>query len=118
MNNSKFVIDNALTNDTQVDKTPGMRQRETELVAILDAIKHIRASEYWKSLNELVFTRDLDKLTRLIRSEKDTVELYRLQGKVTWAEKYTLDNLEELYRNELINLRNQLQWQNNKSNDK
>lgn len=109
MNNSKLAIDNALTDAPKVDHSPQLRRRETELVAILDAIKHIRASEYWQVLNEKVFSKDLDKLTHKLRTEKDSTELYRLQGQVTWAEKYSLDRLETLSRNELINLRNQLQ---------
>ena len=109
MNNSSIVIDNALADDPVVDLTPGLRQREIELTAILDAISHIRSSEYWHVLQDKVFTRDLDKLTRRLRTEKDTIEMYRLQGQVTWGEKYNLINLETLYRNELINLRKQLQ---------
>lgn len=109
MNNSKIVIDNALTDEPVIDRTPQIRQRETELVAIIEAIKSIRASEYWKTLEEKVFSRDLDKLTRRLRTEKDSIEMYRLQGEVTWAEKYSLETLENQYRNELTNLRNQLQ---------
>jgi hypothetical protein len=109
MNNSKFVIDNALTDAPVADLMPQIRQRETELVAILEAIKAVKASEYWQTLQEKVFNRDLDKLTRRLRTEKDTIEMYRLQGEVTWAEKYSLENLENQCRNELTNLRNQLQ---------
>jgi len=109
MNNSKFVIDNALADAPVVDMMPQIRQRETELVAILEAIKAIKASEYWQTLQDKVFSKDLIKLTSKLRTERDNIEMYRLQGQVTWAEKYSLTSLEELYRNELINLRNQLQ---------
>lgn len=108
MNNSKIVIDNALSGETVVDRTPELRQREQELVAILDNIKKIRASEYWQAIESSVFKKDIEKLTRRLRTEKDTIEMYRLQGQVTWAEKYSLENLEEQYRNELINTRKQL----------
>ncbi len=109
MNNSKFVIDNALTDEPKVDYSPQLRQREQELVAIIEAIKHIKSSEYWKELQEKVFSKDLEKLTKRLRTERDNVEMFRLQGEVTWAEKYSLETLETQYRNELINLRNQLQ---------
>lgn len=109
MNNSKIAIDNALTDEPVVDVSPQIRQRETELIEIIEAIKHIRSSDYWKLLQEQVFHKDLDRLTRQLRSERDTIEMYRLQGQVTWAEKYSLDNAEQMYRNELINLRKQLQ---------
>lgn len=108
MNNSQITIDNALTDSPEVDIKPQLRQRETELVAIIESIKHIRSSEYWKELEEKVFSKELDKLTSKLRTEKDTIELYRLQGEVTWAEKYSLVSLENQFRNELTNLRNQL----------
>lgn len=110
MNNSKITFESVnLSMQEPPDLSPAMRQKETELLEILDAINHIKASNYWKLLHEKVLTGVLAGLQRRIRSEKNPTEIYRLQGQIVWAEKYTdLDKLAQAYQNELSLVRKQL----------
>lgn len=110
MNNSKIALDyNTLGEDTELDRSPYLRQREVELTEIIDAIQHIAGSAYWKVLQQKVFDGVLDSLKRRISNEKDTTEMFRLQGQIVWAEKYfDFDKMADAFRNELKNVRQQL----------
>lgn len=107
MNNSLIAQDNILADDPKIDFTPTLRAREEHVLKIIEALRNIQASNYWKVI-EQVLQQDLVKVTQRLRTEKDTIEMYRLQGQVTALEKYTLENLTNQYRNELTNLREQL----------
>jgi methionine salvage enolase-phosphatase E1 len=114
MNNSKIAIDNvSLEMDDQVDNKPMLRQRETELVGIIEALEHVSGSNYWKLLQDKVLNGVLESLQHRLRNEKNPTEIYRLQGQIVWAEKYTdLDKLAQVYRNDLQNIRKQLNANN------
>ena len=112
MNNSKIAIDRvSLKLDEKVDNTEHLRERESVLVRIIEAIKRVKESEDWNTLKTLLFDGSLDKLEKRlqIESEKpklDDSEMYRLQGQISWARKYVdLDKLADAYRVELSNLR-------------
>lgn len=108
MNNSKIAIDNvSLADEEVVDNTPLLRQRETELVDLIDALDHIRASNYWKVIQRK-FTEELQRLLNQLKKEKDTTVLFRLQGEITRAEKLDLDKTADEYRNELRGIRKKL----------
>ena len=48
---------------------------------------------------------DLNKAKRRIAIEKDTTEIFRLQGEIRWGNKFDLEKLLEDKRNELSALR-------------
>ena len=99
----------SLDEESRVDIKPMLRKRETELNGIIEAIEHISRSNYWKVLQNQVFNGILESLQRRMRNEKETIELFRLQGQIGWAEKYTdFNKLGDAYRNELTNIRKQL----------
>jgi hypothetical protein len=103
MNNSKIAIDNiSIDFEEPLDTKPMLRQKETELLEIIEAIEKIGASAYWKLLQDKVFNGVMEALQNRIRSEKNPTEIYRLQGQIVWAEKYSdLSKLAQAYRNEL-----------------
>lgn len=109
MNNSLVIETLSIDMDSEPDTTPLLHKKEEELTSILEAVEHIKASSYWLLLQDKVFNGVVDSLQNRLRSEKNPTEIYRLQGQIVWAEKYTdLDKLAQAYRNELSNIRNKL----------
>jgi len=109
MNNSHIAHMNTFE-EPVIDTKPLLREQSTELTEIIEALEAIKGSNYWKLLEEKVFTGVLESLQRKIRSEKDSAEIFRLQGQIVWAEKYCdLNKLSKTYRDMLTNVRKQLQ---------
>lgn len=93
---------------TQIEK---LRERDSELVRIIEALDALIKSEEWRTLKTLVFDTILDSLDSRVRSEADRPEvslpeLYKLQGEKRWARRYCdLAVLRNQYHNELIGIR-------------
>lgn len=105
MNNAKLIQeDTPEPNDT----APLLRERAEELTRIIEALQNIAGSAYWKVLQQSIFNVDLDRAKRLLAREKDTTEMFRLQGEIRWGEKYDLEGLITKYRNELEKIKQQL----------
>ena len=108
MNNStvrQFTI-----NESKVDVSPMLRQKEKELLEIIDAIQNIYSSSYWKVLEEKVFSGLVEGLDRKLRTESDHQKSAWLQGAISIAEKYQdFKKFEETYRLELTRVRSSLQ---------
>lgn len=110
MNNSKIAIE-SVSFELEVipDVKPSLRQRETEILQVLEAMENINSSGYWKLLRDKIFNEDFERLQRRIRLEKNPTEIYRLQGQIMLAEKYlNLLNNAQVYRNELQSIRSKL----------
>ncbi len=108
MNNS-FIASQNLELEKRADTAPLLRQRETELLAILEAMKNINNSKFWKLLVDKIFKPDFEKLGDKLRKEKNPTEMYRLQGRLNELDKITnFDKEYELYFNELQNIRSKL----------
>jgi len=106
MNNSLTTY---LELEEKIDNKPMLRQRETEIVEIIEAIERIINSNYWKIIREKVYDPDIEILKHQLITEQDTIKLYRLQGKVDWIDKnLDLTKLLTSKKNELINIRRQL----------
>ena len=109
MNNSKIAIENTLREETLVDYTPMYRKQATELTEIIEAIEAVSQSNYWKLLQEKVFSGVLESLQHRIRDEKDSKNLFRLQGQIIWAEKYSdFKKMATVYRNQLENIKSKI----------
>lgn len=111
MNNSKLTMDFdvALNEESAYDVVPHLREQQTEVVQVLEALEAVNRSKHWQTLQSKVFQSSLDVLQKAIRNEKDPKELFRIQGQLGWGEKYT--NLEDLivyYRRKLENIKNQI----------
>jgi ERCC4-related helicase len=110
MNNSKLTMENVpLSEEKAADFTPYLRQQETELVEVIEALEAIKGSKYWKLLEERVFKGVHESLHRKMRNEKDSKELFRLQGQLIWADKYAdLGNLIEANKKILQRVKQEL----------
>ena len=108
MNNSKIAMDNvSLLDDEQIDLTSMFGQREKELFEVLEALKNVSSSNYWKVL-ENIFTKEFESLQKNLRNEKNPTEIYRLQGRLEQAEKLDLKKRIQACQQELKNIRSKL----------
>lgn len=103
-------MNNALitTEDEMQNAQPLLRERVTQLTEIIEALEKIGSSSYWTILQQNVFDVDLSKAKSRLAKEKDTTEIFRLQGEIRWGEKFSLENMLSKYRNELLGIRKQL----------
>jgi hypothetical protein len=116
MNNSKLAQDFAdtLTEELPVDILPKLKEREAELIKIIEAIQGVKQTPAWSTLKSQIFdgvvTRFENELKdEAIRETPDTNKLNRISGQLTWAKRYAdLDKLESVYRTELLGLRKQI----------
>jgi hypothetical protein len=100
--------------DPDLDRTPWLRAKQDELIAIIQSLDEIEKTKAWKTLNSLVFegvTENLEK--RLINEAKrdtpNNLELARINGQLVWARKYSnLNELAEVFRTELKGIKQQL----------
>lgn len=114
MNNSKIAEDNEVEPPKEFDRTPWLRQREGELIKIIEALDGVKESDYWKTLSTYIFDGLVESLDKRINTEAqkndpDKQELARLTGQMVWAKKFSdLSKLKDIYRVELTNVRKQL----------
>ncbi len=99
MNNARIVMEEI--SEAKENSAPYFRERAEQLTEIIEALQNIAGSSYWKVLRQYIFDVDLEKAKRLLAKEKDTTEIFRLQGEIRWGEKFLLENLITKYRNEL-----------------
>lgn len=112
MNNSQIAKDN--TEEVKDERLTLLREREAQLVRIIDAINGVAQSLDWKTLVKEIFndvTATLEHRVSVVAKAKkiDEPELYRLQGQLGWAKKFS--NLEELgkaLKVELSNVKQQI----------
>lgn len=102
-------MNNAFITKEEVEEVaqPLLRERATQLTEIIEALQNIAGSSYWLVIRN-VFDVDLAKAKSRLAKEKDTTEIFRLQGEIRWGEKFDLEKLLEKYRNELLGIRKQL----------
>lgn len=109
MNNALLTIDEPEV----INKEPSLREEESKVVRIIEALNRVAQSSDWLTLKELIFDEVVDNLDKQISSEakKDqinTTTLHRLQGQLVWAKKYAdLESLTNFYRTRLIGIRKQ-----------
>ena len=106
MNNSLISIETL--EDKAVDFSPVLRNRQTELTEIIEALRNISASKYWKVLEAKVFTKEFNSLQKKLRNEKNPTEIYRLQGRIVQAEKLNLEKELQACESELKRIKDQL----------
>ncbi len=81
------------------DKLATIRERDTHLVKLIEAIQDIQSSSGWSTLKD-EFDGEVARLNRLLLVEAkkptiDVAEQYRLQGRIESAKKYSLEKLFE-----------------------
>lgn len=105
MNNS-FITKEEISEDK--DSSVLLREKVENLTEIIEALQNIASSSYWQVLQNNVFNVDLSKAKSRLAKEKDTTEIFRLQGEIRWGEKFDLEKLLAKYRDELQGIRKQL----------
>jgi hypothetical protein len=108
MNNAKLIMENMLSEETPRDTLPILRERAEDLSETIEALNHIAESSYWKVLQKNVFDVDLARAKRRLVLEKDTTEIFRLQGEIRWGEKFSLEALIQKYRDELQGIKQKI----------
>lgn len=89
------------------DSGQKLRDRQTELIKILEAIDLVLKNKGWQTLKELVFDGVVERLDRQLLSEakKPGIEadkIYFLQGEQAWARRYAdLKSYAEMLQKEL-----------------
>ena len=108
MNNSNLQL------EEKEDSQSFLQEKQGELAKLIEAINRVEANEDWRKLKELFLNGIVEKLERQLRDEakKDEVslpKLYRLQGQIEWARKYSdLKKFSNEKRLEIENLKKQI----------
>ena len=95
-----------------------LQEQQGEITRLIESINRVEASEDWRKLKELLLDGIVEKLERQLKDEakKDEVslpKLYRLQGQIEWAKKYTnLKKISDDKRLEIENLKKQINESN------
>jgi hypothetical protein len=105
MNNALINKEYEVASD---ENLPALREQVTRLTEVIEALQNIQGSSYWLVLKQHVFDVDLRKAKNRLVSEKDTTEIFRLQGEITWGNKFNLEKLLQSKRNELSAVRKKL----------
>lgn len=114
MNNSLIIEDTPLEVENTFDKTPWLRQRESELISIIEAIERVADSPDWNILKNSIFSGLEESLEGKLnleakKDDPNKQELARLTGQLIWAKKYAdFKKLSEVFRLELSNVKKQL----------
>ena len=100
MNNGQIEI------DEEIDLTPGLQERKSTLLRLIEAVDNLSKNESWHTLKQLLFDGQIEKLEAQLLNEAKTNELnsskiYRLQGNLEWARRFDLYKLAETYKKEL-----------------
>ena len=106
MNNSNLQLE-----EKEDSRLSFLQKTQGELTTLVETINRVESSEDWRKLKELFLDGIVDKLERQLKDEasKDEVDLpqvYRLQGQITWAKRYSnLKKISEEKRLEIENLK-------------
>lgn len=96
------------------DSDKKLRDRQSELAVIIEAIDEVLKSKAWQTLKGLVWDGRVNSLERQLLTEARTEEivpktLYRLQGELTWAKRYAdLKSYAEMLQKELQGIKDNL----------
>jgi hypothetical protein len=111
MNNSSLTDD---TFDLPVDNTVRYREKESDLVKIIEAINRLAVNPDWNFLQEKIF----DGVVEGLKKERDNEvekqplngpKIHSINGQLKWAKKYSnVVDLAQIYKLELTNVRKQL----------
>lgn len=117
MNNSKIVFDNI--EEEPSDRLAILQKQKGELTQVIEAIKGVEANPDWQKLRRLILDGVVTNLQAQLyrevsRKEIDPPEIYRLQGQLVWAKKYTdLHKLGEFFKQQIESIKLQLHEQTN-----
>lgn len=115
--NNGFLQDDEVV----IDTTVVLRERQVKVIKIIEAINALSSREEWRVLKDLIFDGALKRVEDSLQTESRKDELfvptiYRLQGELKWAKKYSdLYKLAETYKVELESINKKLTKENNEN---
>ena len=76
------------------EKKAKLRERQTELTKLIEALVILDKSKEWNVLREMVFDKSVASIERQLlveakESKIDTDKIFRLQGELAWARQYS-----------------------------
>ena len=108
MNNSNIQLE-----EKEDSRLSFLQEKQGELAQLVEAINRVEANEDWRKLKDLLLNGVVDKLERQLKDEASKQEvnlpkIYRLQGEIEWARKYSdLKKFSNERRLEIENLKKQ-----------
>ena len=118
MNNSKLFTEIIYELEETEDKVSFLQKQQGELAQVIEVINRIEANEDWQKLKRLLLDGIVVNLEKqlLLETTKDEInppKIYRLQGQLVWAKKYSdLKKLSEAKRQQIENIKNQINEKN------
>jgi uncharacterized Zn finger protein len=91
-----------------------LREEQTRLIKIVEALTKLDKSKEWSTLKELVFNKSLEAIERQIKVESlgetiNTDKLYNLQGQWAWAKQFCdTDRFAETLKKQLEEIKKRL----------
>ena len=91
-----------------------LREEQTRLIKIIEALSKLDKTKEWESLKELVFSKSLVNIERQMLNESvakevDVNKIYRLQGEWAWAKQFTeTDRFVETLKRQLEEIKKKL----------
>lgn len=91
-----------------------LREKQTELVKILEALDGLSKIKEWKVLQELLFAPSLEAIERQVKNEAlaleiDEKKLYKLQGEWVWARQFmNVSEFTKTLKHQLEGIKNKL----------
>ena len=96
------------------DSEQKLRDRQQDLIKILEAIDELLQVKAWQTLEELVFKPLVDRTENRLLNEAKADPLnpgmmLKLQGELTWARRYSdLKSYAEMLKKELLGIKENL----------
>jgi uncharacterized Zn finger protein len=96
------------------DVSVQLREEQTRLLKIVEALAKLDKSKEWSTLKELVFSKSLEAIERQIKVESlseniNTDKLYNLQGQWAWAKQFCdTDRFAETLKKQLEEIKKRL----------
>jgi hypothetical protein len=91
-----------------------LREEQTRLIKIIEALSKLDKLKEWETLKELVFSKSLANIERQMLNESvakevDVDKIYRLQGEWAWAKQFTeTDRFVETLKRQLEEIKKKL----------
>ena len=119
MNNSKIALENL--EETKDNRLSFLQNQQGEFTQLVEAINRIESNEDWQRLKKLLLDDVVNRLEKELKSEAEKIvldppKIYRLQGQLEWARKYTnLKKIADYKKVEIENIKNLINEQRNPS---
>jgi hypothetical protein len=91
-----------------------LREEQTRLLKVVEALSRLDKSKEWETLRDLVFSKSLVAIERQLLNETLSKEvnmnkIYRLQGEWAWAKQFTdVDRFIETLKKQLEEIKKRL----------